>query len=287
MRAVGTADLGPGLRVGLESLEHSAIAIRSMFRAVLDAARDDAWLDDDVSAEEVSLSVAYTLRELAAGVDAFGQLVHDEGDPTVRITSTDVDAMRTALDGMHEARARLEDALLAGGPSELIELNAAMLGTVKRVLQELDLDERVRRQLRLARRPRPPRSGPPTGVPPAGHPALPEPDPDAETQHLPLIPPGEAPSLGRVWKRCGEGGRGIRARLGEPGERERSVLRRASRARPIGMRGRERRRRFDRHGLASSRVLRPVRGRPDAPSLSACSWSSLRSRRCCAASGRR
>ena len=191
VRAVGTADLGPGLRVGLESLEHSAIAIRSMFRAVLDAARDDAWLDDDVSAEEVFLSIAYTLRELAAGVDAFGQLVHDEGDPTVRITPTDVDAMRTALDGMHEARARLEDALLAGGPSELIELNAAMLGTVKRVLQELDLDERVRRQLRLARRLRPPRAGPPTGVPPTGHPALPEPDPDAETQHLPLIPPAK------------------------------------------------------------------------------------------------
>ena len=118
--------------------------------------------------------------------------MHDEGDPTVRVGSTDVDAMREALDGMHEARARLEDAMLAGGPPELIELNAAMLGPVKRVLRELDLDERVRRQLRLARRPRSSRASSPAGAaPPLARPELPVPDPEAETQHLPVIPPSK------------------------------------------------------------------------------------------------
>ena len=38
-----------------------------------------------------------------------------------------------------------------------------------------------------------------------------------------------ADGLGRVWKRCGHGGRGIRARSGEAEPRERSVLRRAAR----------------------------------------------------------
>src|SRR4051812_27014495 len=38
VRAVRTPDLGPGLRQGLEALEHCAVAIRSMFRALVDAA---------------------------------------------------------------------------------------------------------------------------------------------------------------------------------------------------------------------------------------------------------
>ena len=47
VRAVGTPNVGPGLRQGLEALEHSAVAIRAMFRAVLDATHDPAWYDDD------------------------------------------------------------------------------------------------------------------------------------------------------------------------------------------------------------------------------------------------
>ncbi len=185
VRAVGTADVGPGLRQGLESLEHSAVAIRSMYRSILDATRDTSWLEaGELTADEVFLGIAHTLRELASGVDAFGQLVHDEGDPSVRVGQYDVQDLRHGLDGMHEARDRLEAQLVAGGPSELLELNAAVLGTVKRVLREMDLDERVRRQLRLARRPRMPRTGDPTIAAPAATPPQTEPDPDAETQML-------------------------------------------------------------------------------------------------------
>ncbi|MGA9747568.1 MAG: FUSC family protein [Nocardioides sp.] len=186
VRAVGTADVGPGLRQGLESLEHSAVAIRSMYRAVLDATRDTTWLASaELATDEVFLGIAHTFRELAAGVDAFGQLVHDEGDPTVRgVGASDAQALRHGLDGMHEARNRLETQLVAGGPSELLELNAAVLGTVKRTLREMDLDERVRRQLRLARRPS--RSGDPTIDAPAATPPRTDPDPDAETQRLQL-----------------------------------------------------------------------------------------------------
>ena len=186
VRAVGTPNVGPGLRQGLEALEHSAVAIRGMFRALADATYDATWLDDE-GAEDVLLGLAQTFRELAAGVDAFGQLVRDEADPTNRMSSADVQALREALDGLHEARARLDDLLTADSAPELLELHAAVLSTVRRLLTEMDLDERVRRQVRLGRpRPRRPRPGAPA---PGDRPAAPEePTPDAETQVMPRVP---------------------------------------------------------------------------------------------------
>src|SRR6478672_2024263 len=113
VRAVGTPDVGPGLRQGLEALEHSAVTIRGMFRALADATHDATWLDHE-GAEDLLLGLAQTFRELAAGVDAFGQLVRDEADPANRMSAADVQALRDALDGLHEARVRLEDPLKAG-----------------------------------------------------------------------------------------------------------------------------------------------------------------------------
>lgn len=183
VRAVATADLGPGLRQGLESLEHSAVALRVLFRSLLDAVRDDDWLETArFTTEDVFAGVAQTLDELAAGVDAFGQLVHDEADPTVRLGAADAEALLVALEGMHEARARLENSLVAGGPGPLLELHAAVLGAVKRLQLELDLDERVRRQVRDSRRPglavRTDVVAPPQSLP----------DPDAVTQPLRMPP---------------------------------------------------------------------------------------------------
>jgi hypothetical protein len=183
VRAVGTSDAGPGLRQGLEALEHSAVAIRSMFRAVLDATYDVASLDHETT-DDLLLGLAETFRELAAGIDAFGQLVLDESDATIRLSTADVQAVRDAQQGLHEARARLEDLLVADSPPRLLELHAAILSTVKRLLRELDLDERVRRQLRL-RRQRPRRPWPADGT---TGPEPTEPSPEAETQLLPRIP---------------------------------------------------------------------------------------------------
>ena len=190
VRAVGTSDVGPGLRQGMEALEHSSVAIRSMFRALLDATRDASWLQEE-SATDVFLGLAQALRDLGAGVDAFGQLVRDEADPASRISPNDVDTLRESIEGLHDARARLEELLAAGGPPTLIELHAVLLSTVKRVLREMDLDERVRRQVRLVRPPvraRLPHVARPLPPAPAG-PAEPEPSPEAETQVLPTIEP--------------------------------------------------------------------------------------------------
>lgn len=197
VRAVGRPDAGPGLRQGFEALEHSALAIRAMLRALADAEHAPTWEDPEV-AEVVLLGLAQTLREMAAGIDAFGQLVHDEAEPATRLGS--VQALREALSGLHEARARLDEVLLTGVTPDLLELHVAVLTTVKRLLRELDLAERLRRQLRL-QPPRqrlrgvgaPPvrtRARPPTPVPPGHAPEPPPPvtGPDAETQPLPRLP---------------------------------------------------------------------------------------------------
>jgi hypothetical protein len=186
VRAVGTPDVGPGLRQGFEALEHSAVAIRSMFRGLVDATSEPTWLDD-ASADDVLLGLAQTLRELAAGIDAFGQLVRNEAGPATSLAFNDVQALRDALDGMQEARARLDDLATTQSAPQLRELHAVVLSTVKRLLREMDLEQRVRRQIQLLRptRPRTAYLGRPTS---RRRPAPPEPTPDAETQPLPRLP---------------------------------------------------------------------------------------------------
>ena len=187
VRAVGTPDVGPGLRQGLEALEHSAVAIRGMFRALVDAAQDATWRDEETT-EFVLAGLAQTFREMAAGVDAFGQLVHVEAGPAKQLSAGHVQVLREALEGLHEARARLDDLLLAGIAPELLELHVTVLATVKRLLRELDLGERIRRQIQMRRRTRtrPPNAGP---LRPGGRPSAPlEPEADAETQVLPPLP---------------------------------------------------------------------------------------------------
>jgi len=149
VRALGTPDTGPGLRQGLEALEHSAVAVRSMFRAVYDATNDDTWPRGEVG-EAVGTSLEELFRDLAAGLAAFGELVRAEAQPQRREgRAPDTARVQEALEGLHEARARLNDLLLMNSAPVLSELHFALLSTVKRLLSELDLDERIRRQLRL------------------------------------------------------------------------------------------------------------------------------------------
>jgi hypothetical protein len=191
VRAVGTPDLGPGLRHGLESLEHTALTIRSMYRALADAVEGDpAWLEDD-SGPDVILGLALTCRELADAVDAFGELVRLEAAPAGEVEAADFAALRESMQGLPEARHRLEDLSTAVADPALRELHASVLSTVKRVQRELDLEQRVRRQLQLRRpvrtwptplRPHPSRRRP-TSPAEAGL----EVDVDAETTALPRL----------------------------------------------------------------------------------------------------
>jgi len=155
VRAAVTPDMGPGLRQGLEALEHATVSIRGMLRAVFDAARATGW-PDDTAAEDLFRGVARTFRELAAGVDAFGQVVRDDAKPSGARRSADPERLRDALEGTDEASEWLEATLAEIDAPEQIELNAAVLSTVKRLLSELDIDARMRRQVQLRRRSRTP-----------------------------------------------------------------------------------------------------------------------------------
>lgn len=191
VRAVGTPNAGPGLRQGLEALEHSAVALRGMFRSLVDTVELSGWSTEERA--ESLLDLARTWREMAAAIDAFGQLVADESGSPARGGSleVDLDVVREARLGLDDARHRLEESLTHGDPGPQRELDAAVLATVKRLLRELDLDHRIRRQVRLART-RPRRVRRPIAGPIArrrsGPPGQPQVIPEEETQLLDRIP---------------------------------------------------------------------------------------------------
>ncbi len=183
VRAVRTPHVEPGLRQGLEALEHTAVAIRGLMRSVSEAAEGD-WLGED-SAATVLRDLAQTFRTLAAGTDAFGELVRHEGDVQVSLSRDDITRLQEAQDGMVRARAHLDEALAQEYSADVVELYATTRATVRRLQHELALDERVRRQLRLL----PPRRLPPKPTirrrPASDWPAPTGPDDD--TQALPEL----------------------------------------------------------------------------------------------------
>ncbi len=146
LRAVGTADPGPGLRQGMEALEHSAVAVRSMFRSLLDAGTGDSWPSGD-QGEELEGAIAVVLCEFAAGLRAFGRLVRADAH-LHHSQPAQVAGLREGLEGLLEARARISDLILNDDDPARSELNFALLATAKRLSTELDIDERIRRQTR-------------------------------------------------------------------------------------------------------------------------------------------
>ncbi|MDP9317763.1 MAG: aromatic acid exporter family protein [Actinomycetota bacterium] len=167
LRALGTADSGPGLRQGLEALEHSAVALRGMFRSFVEASQgydsEGRELPQDVRA-----AVSLLLHDLAAATRSFGGLVHAEAHPGD--DPPELAELRDALQSLQDARARVTDLLLIDprGDTALAVLTLSLLSTVERLLQELDLDERTRRHVRrqptlpqrLVTHPRRPEGGP-------------------------------------------------------------------------------------------------------------------------------
>ena len=144
LRALGTVDVGPGLRHGLEALEHSAVAVRSMFRSLDDAGRGRGSRPDDFREDLQLIAVSLLLHELAAAVRAFGMLVRVEAQHGSK--PPDPVTLRQGLEGLHEARARLTELLLIDRREDALfaELNFGLLTTVERLLRELNLDERIR-----------------------------------------------------------------------------------------------------------------------------------------------
>jgi len=152
VRALGTPEVGPVLRDALEALEHTAVAVRSMFRSIADAVRpvDGPAGSGQEYAADVRAAFALLLGDVGDALRSFGRLVRAEvdEDPTVaEIEHT------TSLEALREARARVTELLLIGprDDPEYWTLNVAVLATVERVLRELDVEEHVRLQERRRR----------------------------------------------------------------------------------------------------------------------------------------
>jgi hypothetical protein len=167
-RAMGTTDSLPMLRRDLDALEHSAVALRQLFRTVSDAvgAPSDAAGDTGRvrGAEEggpreaglraydaeVRAAFAVLLSELARALRAFGALARAEADAGEEAAKGQLVA---ALEALGEARALLTELLLVDPHDDRSqwELHGSLLAAVGRVLGELDVAERDRRRERWQR----------------------------------------------------------------------------------------------------------------------------------------
>jgi uncharacterized membrane protein YgaE (UPF0421/DUF939 family) len=169
-RAMGTEDALPMLRRDLDALEHTAVALRQLFRAVSDAVRsrtpqpemddenrparqgaregaEDIPPDPGLTAydAEVRSAFAVLLTDLARAIRAFGTLARAEAESGEQTAKTQ---LALALDALGEARALLTELLLVDARDDRTqwELHGSILAAVGRVLGELDLAERDRRR---------------------------------------------------------------------------------------------------------------------------------------------
>ena len=151
-RAVGTTDPIPDLRRGLDALEHTAVALRAVFRSIADGA---GAFDEEPGAEpgrtgadeDLRAAFATLMDDLARSIRGFGALVRAEAD---RAGEPHTSELAEALDGLREARARLTELLLVD-PGEAVglwQLHGSLLAGVDRVLAELDLEQHARRRER-------------------------------------------------------------------------------------------------------------------------------------------
>jgi hypothetical protein len=155
-RAVGTTDPTPDLRSGLDALEHSAVALRAVFRSLADgagpageASPEDGGGEGSVD-DDLREAFATLMRDLARAAASYGRLVRAEGDQAGQPHTAELEE---ALDAVREARARLTE-LLFVNPREAVglwQLHGSLLAGVERVLAELDVEEHARRRERRHR----------------------------------------------------------------------------------------------------------------------------------------
>src|SRR4051812_7134184 len=111
LRALGTPRTSTSLQDGLEALEHSLVAVRSMFRSIADGTRDEGeGADGDGEyAADVREAFALLLRDLADCFGGFGRMVRAQVNNDAAAEAGELAAALTAL---REARARVTELLL-------------------------------------------------------------------------------------------------------------------------------------------------------------------------------
>jgi hypothetical protein len=158
VRAVGSPDLNPGLRQGLEAMEHSVVAVRVMFRSFRDAAVAADRAESERLDPVLLLLGARLCRTSARAIDAFGQMVRDDALGSPEAAARSIAALQDRLTELHHLLRDLQRFQDTAGPGRL-ELVVSTVSTVRRLIDELDPGERVRRQIRITRAGRHQRSG--------------------------------------------------------------------------------------------------------------------------------
>jgi hypothetical protein len=146
LRALGTPDVGPGLRSALEALEHSAITVRGMFGSIEDAglAREADGSAADFQEDLALIGAGQLLRELALGFRAFAVLVHAEAQRSQAVPDDPV--VQEGREALAEARARQDTLLLVDRRNDttFATLGLTVRSSVERVMRELRLEDRTR-----------------------------------------------------------------------------------------------------------------------------------------------
>ncbi len=165
---LSTSDVSPGLKQGLEALEHTSVALRALFRSVADAVASGEW---EPTPEDLEL-FATALDQLADLLETFASLVRDEasrGPESAQAGRGGLGQLDTIVVALHETRSRLEAHRRAAEQPIDMELTVSITSTVRRLLRELDLKERMARQVQLHRRTRPWRGRRPDRSAPGEH----------------------------------------------------------------------------------------------------------------------
>jgi len=151
VRSLGVPNPQESLRGGLDALEHTSVAVRSMFRTILDIVREYPE-DDGEYARAIRDAVGVLLWDLAVAIRAFGTVVRAEVRTT---TQPQENSLAAALETLRHGRELVSELQLADPREDLDrwQLNTALLATVDRILRELDVeDQAARRQRRQEER---------------------------------------------------------------------------------------------------------------------------------------
>jgi hypothetical protein len=135
-------DPAAGLRDGVDTLERAATDLRVLARAVADSARLDS-ADSPVKDPETRARLAAVIAELAAGVDAYGQLIDADPEPAGSLeprAGPIAEILEDHLDEAQRQQDRLAD-LLAADPAEHPDgwpLRGEILAHLDRLRTELE-----------------------------------------------------------------------------------------------------------------------------------------------------
>jgi hypothetical protein len=134
VRALRTPPIGPGIRQGLDALEHTSVSLRTLFRALDDATRGRTGAEDPAYAEAIHRITASLLSRMGTAVREFGSLLLAEVGAGA---GWERQRLAAALDALRSGRSLVQDLLHdPRSRAGLWELNSTLLATIDRMLDE-------------------------------------------------------------------------------------------------------------------------------------------------------